>query len=339
MPVVKVNLGRRSYPVAIGAGASNKLPEYLKAKVVQNRVFVFYDAQFYALHGRRVSRYIKQVVRPVELVLPRGERVKSATQVKRLYSYLLGQKVSLADFILACGGGVTSDLIGYVAATSMRGIQWGVLSTTLLGMVDASIGGKTAINHPGGKNLIGAFWQPSFVISDTDYLLTLARKEVTAGLGEVVKYGGLAAEPILDRLDDYLSAGNCYDVVALNRLVLPCARYKAAVVSKDEREGGPRMLLNLGHTFSHAIESATRALSHGEALPIGLLAACYLSTALEPSRQNRLAGYLRLLERFLQLVPHRRIDVAAARQAMTLDKKRRGSAPKFILLDKPGKPI
>ncbi|MFQ6008321.1 MAG: 3-dehydroquinate synthase, partial [Candidatus Zixiibacteriota bacterium] len=319
-----------------------QLGKHVRQPVGGERLFVFYDAQVFALYGRYVTAQLKRFgIDAVEMIVPRGERVKSAAVLNKVYEFLLSEKVSRTDFILACGGGVTSDLVGYAAATTLRGIRWGIVSTTLIGMVDAAIGGKTGINHAKGKNLIGAFWQPSFVFCDTSLLRTLPSRELIAGLGEVIKYGGLIGPKVIEVLDIYLIDTDLYNDRLLNKLVYFCASYKADVVAKDERESGLRVFLNLGHTFAHAIENAVGygRLLHGEAVVLGLMAAVELSCVLNPQRSKNLSNYRRIIELIMHFIPYRKIDPDEVLRAMHLDKKRAGVMQRFILLEKPGRPI
>jgi len=344
MARIRVKIPNRSYPVITGAGVwAKQLPAELKRCVGRDqKLFVLFDARFYALHGDRLLRAIKRGGgRPIELVVPSGENAKQQSVVGDIYTFLLSRHIARGDFILACGGGVTSDLAGYVAATILRGVRWGVLSTTLLGQVDAAIGGKTGINHAAGKNLIGVIWQPTFVISDTEFLNTLPLREMAAGLGEVVKYAGLAGEPLLGVLKRYVAADNMFHERLLPHLVRLSAAYKADVVARDEREGGLRMVLNLGHTFGHALENVLGygTLLHGEAILVGLTGALDLSIRLKPARTRRLAEYRDLLDDFAPLVPPFSADRDAVLAAMGFDKKRSGRNLRFVLLDSPGRPL
>lgn len=342
MPVINVNLDQRRYPIVIGLDVLHRLGQKLTGLVRGGRLFVFYDAQVFALHSQRLKRQMKRHRwDAVEMVIPVGERSKSTAVLNKIYAFLFDERISHSDFILACGGGVTTDLVGYAAATALRGIRWGIVSTTLLGMVDAAIGGKTGINHPRGKNLIGAFWRPSFVFCDTSFLKTLAPRQLVAGLGEVVKYGGLVGNEMLDLIDSYLSCQELYDERLLTKLIRLSVSYKAKVVAKDERESGLRMLLNLGHTFAHAIENGAGygRLLHGEAVILGLLAAVELSCLLKPQRVKRLSDYRRIIEQMVCLIPQRKIGYEKALAAMQLDKKRAETVQRFILLEKPGRPF
>ncbi len=340
MPIINVNLNQRRYPIIVGPGVLHRLGRKLNGLIREERLFVFYDAQVYALHGKRIQTQLKQLKGNVqEMVVPIGERAKSATVLNKIYAFLLDEKISRSDFILACGGGVTTDLIGYAAATTLRGIRWGIVSTTLLGMADAAIGGKTGINHPQGKNLVGSFWQPSFVLCDTSFLKTLPARQLIAGLGEVVKYGGLSGDKMLAMVEKYLEHDDLYNERLLSKLIHLSASYKAGIVAKDERESNLRMLLNLGHTFAHSIENAAGygRLLHGEAVILGLLAAVELSCRLKPRRAKHLADYSRIINQMVRLIPYRKINCDKTLTAMQLDKKRAGTAHRFVILDKPGR--
>jgi 3-dehydroquinate synthase len=278
--------------------------------------------------------------RVTELMIPSGERSKSHRTLTGLYDFVLDEKISRSDFILACGGGVTTDLVGYAAATTLRGIRWGAVPTTLVGMVDAAIGGKTGINHALGKNLIGAFWQPSFVCSDVRFLQTLEPRQMTAGLGEVLKCVGLVGRQLASPLEHYLRSGDSYRADRLIKLVSLTAAFKARVVERDERESGRRMILNFGHTFAHGIEKALGfgRLLHGEAVILGILAALRLG-ALEGYDSKGLREYRDLVRHFVRRLPRRRIEINAVLNAMAWDKKRLIEGQKFVLLERPGKPI
>ena len=342
MSTITVDLGRRSYPVFVGASALSRFTRGLKKCAGSGRVFLFCDAQVMGLHARTVRRCIRGAGRPIiESVIPTGERAKSATVLRGIYDLLLSEQVDRSDFIVAVGGGVTGDLIGYAASTTLRGVRWGVLSTTLLGMVDASVGGKTGINHSLGKNLIGSIWQPSLVACDPYFLNTLAPRELVAGLGEVVKYAGLMGDEMFRPLQVYLEGGDLLHQRRLTRLIAQSVNSKAELVAEDEREEGRRMLLNLGHTFAHGIEHALgySRLLHGEAVLLGLWAAVDLSCQQKPELERHLADYRGVVEFLMGFLPRRKLDVDQVYRAMGWDKKRRGMHQRFVLLERPGKPF
>ncbi|MCP4684393.1 MAG: 3-dehydroquinate synthase [bacterium] len=330
-----------SYPVEIGAGSSARLDSMTRRAAGRNKLFLFYDANFFALHGRQLRKAIHIESRRVrEMVIPAGEKSKSLTTLASIYDFLLDHGIARSDFILACGGGVTTDLVGYAAATTLRGIPWGAAPTTLLGMVDASLGGKTGINHDRGKNLIGAFWAPKFVCADVNYLATLESRHMVAGLGEILKCAGLAGSKHVAALERFLDQDNLYYLRALTPLIRRSAQLKTHIVSRDEREHGPRMCMNLGHTFGHGIEKALGfgRLLHGEAVILGLWAALTLGEA-EGFGSKGLMRYRDLVERHIRLLPRRKLDAEQIFRALSLDKKRGADGLRFVLLERLGKPI
>jgi len=314
----------------------------LENRLKGSNLFVIYDAQVFALYGQVIRRYLKKAgLRQSEICLSPGEKTKSRTQLDRLYAWLLDEKVTRNDMIIAVGGGVISDLSGFVAATILRGVSWGVISTSLLGQVDAAIGGKTGINQKAGKNLIGSFWQPNFVLCDLCFLNTLPQRQMVNGFGEVARYAGLSGNGMIRQLDRFLDAGDLYDMDMLNKLVVQSVRYKARIVSSDEREAGRRMLLNLGHTFAHGIEGSLgyRRLYHGEAVVLGLLGAIELSIRHLGAKRDDLWPLTSLLYKLALPIPRVVLDPAQIINYMKLDKKRSVSDLRFVLLEAPGKPI
>lgn len=342
MSQINIKLKAGSYPVVIADRTDNKFLSLLKAKAQNKQLFVFFDACFFALHGKKIESLLKRNKFIIKsFLIPSGEKYKSASTLNTIYDFLLHNKISRDDFILACGGGATTDLVGYAAASTLRGIRWAAVSTTLLGMVDAAIGGKTGINHASGKNLIGAFWQPSFVICNTQHLQTLPEKEMIAGLAEVIKYGGLIGNKFIDEIEKFLKDGDLYNTKVLEKLIKTSVKYKGSIVSQDEREKNIRMFLNLGHTFGHAIEKTLGygKLLHGEAIIIGLLAAVILSRKVNKTAAKALAGYEGLLKKCLRLLPYFFIKPAETVKNMQIDKKRSGQKLRFVLLKSPGKPF
>jgi len=332
----------RAYPVAIENSRLERLTTLLKKNAGKSRLFVFYDANLYALHGTRLRETIGEShPEHEEFIVPSGEKHKSAKTLNGIYEFLLDRKVSRNDFILVCGGGVTSDLVGYAAATTLRGIKFGIVSTTLLGMIDAAIGGKTGINHASGKNLIGAFWQPQFVFGDLSFLFTLPPREFMAAIGEMAKYAGLIGPSMVTKVSAFLSDPSRSQLKTLQELILRCVEYKADIVARDEREGHLRMRLNLGHTFAHGIENGLGygKLRHGEAVTLGLLAAVELSEISGVTSTDTLVEYRNLLQQLVKTLPVRALDSAAISQAMTLDKKRASHSSRYVVLKAVGKPI
>lgn len=342
MATIKARLGDRSYDILVGCGLGAKADSRLARVAGSGRLWVIYDAQVYALHSPALKKNLPGLrVGSRELVLPAGEKVKTQRTVEQLQTFFLSERISRSDIIVAVGGGALTDLVGFVAATTMRGIRWVTMPTTLLGMVDAAVGGKTGINHKLGKNLVGAIWQPRLVLCDVNLLNTLSPRQMLSGLGEVIKYAGLADQSMIDRCHKYLSAENLYDMRQLTRIVTDSVRFKAAVVSEDEHEASLRMILNLGHTFGHGIERALnyKRLSHGEAVIIGLSAAIDLSVRSGLAREKALASYRDLVTQAVRMLPKVPIDPEKAIDGMALDKKRKSHSLRFVLLKRPGQPI
>ena len=341
MKRIQIDTPNRSYPVLIGADLNDPLNRLLKKHISAGRLFVLIDANVYALHGRKLggSLHVPRG-RRLEFVIPSGESSKSESALSGVYDFLLDHEIRRDDFILAVGGGVTSDLAGYAAATVLRGVRWGILPTTLLSMADASIGGKTGINQARGKNLIGAFWQPAFVCGDVNFLMTLPRRHMIAGLGEIVKVAGLSSKDAVNTVRQYLSSGDLFDLPMLTRMIYSAAAFKSSIVSRDEREFGPRMILNFGHTFAHGIERALGygRLLHGEAVVVGIDAALALGERLGYPSAG-LAEYRSLITNLMSYLPKRKIDVASVIEAMRYDKKHSLSSMRFVLLEQVGRPV
>lgn len=279
MQTLKVELANRSYPIHIGrnllSDASLILP-YLKRK----HVAIVTNTTVAPLYLEKLSQTLQAAgVKVIPIILPDGEAYKNSETLNKIYDALLQNRCERSTTLIALGGGVIGDLTGYAAATYLRGVPFIQIPTTLLSQVDSSVGGKTGINHPLGKNMIGAFYQPQLVLADIDTLQTLPAREFSAGVAEVIKYGLIRDADFFDWLET-----NMADLMQLNEQVLSYAIYrscqnKAEVVANDEHEQGERALLNLGHTFGHAIENAMGygVWLHGEAVAAGTVMAADLS--------------------------------------------------------------
>jgi 3-dehydroquinate synthase len=330
---VNVELGDRSYGIHIGAGLLSDaalLGRELTAAqimVVSNDVVapLYLDAFESRLSNEQVET----------LILPDGEQHKTLDTFARIIDRLVEKRFHRDSCIVALGGGVVGDVAGFAAASYQRGIGFVQIPTTLLAQVDSSVGGKTAVNHPKAKNMIGAFYQPSAVITDTDTLKTLPRRELSAGLAEIVKYGLIVDRELFDWLNEHVDALLALDADALVHAIRRSCEIKAAIVADDELERGRRALLNLGHTFGHALETIGRfdRWLHGEAVAIGMVLAARVSAHLgwvDDEDCRRIAG---LLERAGLPV---RADGVGAREllaAMQLDKKADRAGLKLILLE------
>jgi 3-dehydroquinate synthase len=347
MPVVsdetvRVELGARAYDVVVGADVLDSLGARLAALGFRARCGLVTSDRVGALYRGRVERSLVLAgLTPVIVEVPDGEQHKTLATLGRIFDVLLGAGVDRGTAVIALGGGVIGDLTGFAAATLLRGLPVVQVPTTLLAQVDAAIGGKTAVDHPVGKNLIGAFHQPRLVLADVGVLATLPRRELLAGLSEVVKYGVIGDAALFARIEADPTALVTVDPTALVPIVAACARQKAAVVTADEREErGQRAVLNFGHTVGHALEAVTgySRFLHGEAVAIGMVAAARVSHALGVCGATTVDRVTALLGR-LGLPVAVPADVAPADlgAAMRADKKSAGGRIRFIAVEDVGR--
>jgi len=333
---LNVELGTRSYPVLIGNGLLGRA-EVFGERLPARDLVVVSNTTVAPLYLPTLTRSLG-ARRLVEVILPDGEVHKTLANTARVLDVLVANRFARDCAVLALGGGVVGDLAGFAAACYQRGVAFVQVPTTLLAQVDSAVGGKTGVNHPGGKNLIGAFHQPVLVVADTHTLTTLPPREVRAGLAEVIKYGLSADAGFFHWLETHLEELLACDPAALAYSVRRSCEIKAAVVGRDEREHGERALLNLGHTFGHAIESATsyRQWLHGEAVGAGLAMAaelsreCGLLGSAESERVRRLVERAGLPTRVAAVTP------AAALAHMRIDKKVLGGRLRLVLLRRIG---
>ena len=289
MQRIEVKLGNRSYPIYIGAGAM-QLKAELERAIPARDILLVTNTTVGPLYAAKLTAALAPR-RCVEVALPDGESHKTLANVSRMLDVLVANRFARDACVVALGGGVVGDMAGFAAACYQRGISFVQVPTTLLAQVDSSVGGKTGVNHPGGKNLIGAFHQPAAVFADTDTLATLPDRELRAGLAEVIKYGLIVDRDFFDWLEANAAKLLARDTAALTHAIKRSCEIKAEIVARDEHERGDRALLNLGHTFGHAIESATNyaAWLHGEAVGAGMLLAADMSQRLgwvERSRRD-----------------------------------------------------
>ena len=275
---IGVTAAAGAYSVIIGGGTIEALPAELDAAGLGPRRIIVSSKRVWKLHGKRFRRATTE---RMPVLVDDGERHKNLATVGKVHDALVKANADRSTVVVAIGGGVTGDLAGFAAATYLRGIRVVQVPTTLLAQVDSAIGGKTGVNHPLGKNLIGAFHPPSLVVADPVVLDTLPRREYRAGLYEVIKYGVISDPGLLDRMQSSLAAIVAREPAAVAPIVAACCRIKADVVSADERESGLRRILNFGHTVGHALEAATkyRRFRHGEAIGYGMLAALSIGVA------------------------------------------------------------
>ena len=335
-----VDLGDRSYPIYIGEGVYAEANHYRAAipgrqvMVVSNETVapLYLEQTLGALDGYDVA----------SCILPDGEQYKTLEMVNRIYSAMLEQRFTRQSTLVALGGGVIGDMTGFAAATYQRGVHFIQVPTTLLAQVDSSVGGKTGVNHPLGKNMIGAFYQPRLVLADTATLRTLDDRQFASGLAEVIKYGLIVDEPFFSWLEENMDGLLARDPALLAYAIQVSCRCKADVVEADEKEAGQRALLNLGHTFGHAIETGMGygEWLHGEAVGTGMCMAADLSRRLGWMSQQDFDRTVKLIGRAkLPITPPKTLAPERFLELMAVDKKVMDGKLRLVLLKKIGQSL
>ncbi len=344
MPIVKVSLGERSYDIELAASldqAGARLADLGLGK----KMALVTNPTVKKLYGRRIIDSLKAsgfLVMSIEV--PDGEQFKNLDWANAIYTALLTNSFDRKSALVALGGGVIGDLTGFAAATFMRGVPFVQIPTTLLAMVDSSVGGKTGVNHAMGKNMIGAFYQPKKVLMDLTVLKTLPKEEFLSGMAEVIKYGVIWDKAFFDFLEKNREKVLVLDPAAISHIIQRSCEIKAEVVSKDEREGGLRAILNFGHTVGHAVETAENyTRRHGEAVAIGMVYAAKLAhrTGLcDASVPDRVESLVRSYGLPTDLsVLRRRPSVTELMDTMQVDKKAEGGKVKFVFPKKIGEVV
>ncbi len=340
MITLELDLGERSYPIFIGSGLlgqADLLRPYIKGK----RVLIVSNEVVAPLYLSKVQDALGDLQCDV-IVLPDGEHTKTLQTLSLIYDKLLEGRHERSSTLIALGGGVVGDITGFAAATYQRGVNFIQIPTTLLSQVDSSVGGKTGVNHPLGKNMIGAFYQPQCVLADTDVLASLPPRELRAGIAEVIKYGLIDNLPFLQWLENNIEALLAGDKDLLAEAVRVSCADKARIVAADEKEGGVRALLNLGHTFGHAIENGMGygVWLHGEAVATGMVMAADLSARLGYITWAEATRAKALIERAgLPVVPPAQMSAQDFLELMAFDKKVQGGKIRFILMKGLGKSV
>ena len=339
MQRIEVNLGKRSYPIFIGAGAMQLKPE-LDLAIAARDVLLVTNTIVGPLYAAKLAAALAPR-RCIEVALPDGEAHKTLANVSRMLDVLVANRFARDACVVALGGGVVGDMAGFAAACYQRGVDFAQVPTTLLAQVDSSVGGKTGVNHPGGKNLIGAFHQPVAVFADTDTLATLPDRELRAGLAEVIKYGLIVDAEFFDWLEAHAAKLLARDTGALTQAIKRSCEIKADIVARDEHERGDRALLNLGHTFGHAIESATQYSSwlHGEAVGAGMLLAADVSQRLGWASAADVARVERVLQLFGLRTDVSALSADTLAEKMKIDKKVAAGRIRLVLLKSIGKSV
>ena len=332
---LRVELGDNSYPIVVGAGLLNRVGETLTPHIKSNKVLIVSDAFVKSQYMPVIQHSLTTAGLDVHTVeVPVGEESKSIAQFSRIQDSLVAHQLDRSSTLIALGGGVIGDLGGFAAAVYMRGISYVQIPTTLQAQVDASVGGKTAINHPKGKNLIGAFHQPKLVLIDVDTLKTLPQRDIRSGLIEVIKMGVIRDEPLFEMVEEHLAAILNLETTTLIEMIASACVNKAEVVAKDEKESRLRMVLNYGHTFGHALEAVTHynRYRHGEAVSIGMNCAAQLAVNLAMFSETDFQRQRTLLNRAkLPLIFPPDLTPEAICDAMYLDKKTLGGRLRLIL--------
>jgi 3-dehydroquinate synthase len=341
MYTLTVGLGERSYPIHIGSGLLDRV-DLLQDHVPRKRVAIVSNTTVAPLYLDRLRNGLKTTgISSIAVILPDGEAYKNSSTLNLIYDELLANRCERSTPLIALGGGVVGDITGFAAATYLRGVPFIQIPTTLLAQVDSSVGGKTGINHPLGKNMIGAFYQPQVVLADTDTLDTLPDNELVAGLAEVIKYGLIRDLEFFVWIEQNLGRLLARAKDALQYAITRSCQNKAQVVAADERESGERALLNLGHTFGHAIEAGTGygKWLHGEAVATGTVMAADLSSRLGWIGAQDVTRIRNLYKRASLPVVGPELGLNKYLDLMGLDKKVEGGKLRFVLLRQLGEAI
>jgi 3-dehydroquinate synthase len=317
---VRAARARADYPILIGDRLLETLGQQLASLAPQSQAIIVSSPRIWALHGKQLRAALP---RTPHILVPDGERAKRLSTVSKLYDQLVAAKADRRTMLIVLGGGVLGDLAGFAAASFLRGLPLVHIPTTVVAQVDSAIGGKVGVNHPLGKNLIGAFYPPIAVFSDPSLLRTLSPREFRAGLYEVIKYGVIESPSLFEQLETKLDAVLARDPATLVTMVAECARIKARVVTVDELETGERRILNFGHTVGHALEAITnyRRFRHGEAVGWGMLAAAELARARGALGETETTRLQTLIQRLGALPPADDLSAKACVAATTRDKK------------------
>ncbi|WFB37173.1 3-dehydroquinate synthase [Kiritimatiellota bacterium B12222] len=340
-PIVHVDLGERAYDIVIEAGALADIgTRCVDLFGAGKRVLMVSDANVAKFYVSGTEALLLRAGFQVSvIVLPAGESTKCVARLAEIWEEAVEARLDRKSFIVALGGGVIGDLAGFAAASFLRGIPFVQVPTSLLAMVDSAVGGKTGMNLPQGKNLVGAFHQPQMVLSDLSVLATLPARELHAGMAEVIKYGVIWDPEMFSFIESHVAEIKALDSEALHYLVKRSCEIKADVVRQDEREGGLRAILNFGHTLGHAIENVCGygEWLHGEAIAMGMVYAAKISEVAHGFKADETDRLIALFKAFDLPVSWQGLEWGALYQAMTADKKAENALPKFVLAKEMGK--
>jgi shikimate kinase/3-dehydroquinate synthase len=330
------------YPIFVGWGILDKLGEKMKQAGLSGTANIISDEIVFSIYGAKVRRTLEKAGFAVNsCVVPPGEASKNINQAIKIYDYLIEQRVERNDVVVALGGGIIGDLAGFVAATFLRGLPWLQVPTSLIAITDASIGGKVAVDHPQGKNLIGAFYQPCLVLAGIKTLTTLPHRELTSGWAEVIKHALILDADLLNLLEDRANDLAKLKPDITSKVIARSVAIKCRVVSEDEKETGIRTILNYGHTVAHGLETATKyeRFLHGEAVAIGMMAAAKLSHRLKLLSEKAVERQKAILQKFGLPTDCSGVAVNDVLEATKMDKKVRGKAVRWVLLKAIGQAV
>lgn len=338
MKTLKVNLGDRSYPILIGSGTIKKILSLTQKHFGSSKIVILTNRTLAKLYQSKIQKLFSKNAEVSWVIIPDGEKYKTLATVEKIYHQLCQQKTDRHSGLIALGGGVVGDIGGFVAASYLRGIPFIQIPTSLLAQVDSSVGGKTGVDLPFGKNLVGAFYQPKAVIIDLDFLKTLPQRELCCGLSEVIKYGILGDEKFFCYLEKQMDSILKLNQTALTRIIYRSCEMKAEIVAEDEKEKGKRALLNLGHTLGHAIETLTgyEKIHHGEAVSMGMVYAALLSEQQNLSPRSELPRIKNLLEKTGLPTQWPRLKPSQYAKVMANDKKAVGKMIQYVSIRKIG---
>ncbi len=341
---IDVSLPGRSYSILIGTGLLEELGKQVKEVTSPycRKVVIVSNKRVFELYKLKVLQSLtNQFDKVYGFLISDGERYKTLNTAERLFSFLIENKIERHDTIIALGGGVVGDLAGFTAATYLRGINYVQAPTSLLAQIDAAIGGKTAVNHPKGKNLIGAFHQPKLVVIDPETLVTLPKREMKSAMQEVIKYGVIADKELFYLVKQERLRVLAGDAELLAKIIFRCCSIKAGVVSRDEHEKGERRILNFGHTVGHALEAVTnyRRFKHGEAVGYGMIAAANIAKQINILTSKEAEEIENVVESYGILPKIKDLNVDLVLQAMQQDKKSLAGQLIFVLPEQIGRVI
>ena len=339
MKTVHVDLGADSYDIFIGNNLEQQIQEFVSTANFSRKALLVTDSNVETMFGDRIAIQLRAAGLDLRvIVIPAGETSKSLSSAQDIYTAAIEDGLDRKSPIIALGGGVIGDLTGFVAATYLRGVPFIQIPTTLLAQVDSSVGGKTAVNHELGKNLIGAFYQPRAVFINLDFLSTLPPREIASGLGEIVKYGVIADADFFCYLENHVDEILALEHDTLEHIIARCCEIKAEVVSRDEKESGLRRILNFGHTIAHAIEEEThyRKYTHGEAVAIGMIGAAEISRARGMISTAEVERLQQLIDRLNMISRAEQLDIDQLYNATFRDKKTLDGKINWVLMNSIG---